>query len=144
MKQAFLILILFSWLNSHSQQPCSPGYRYLPSMSTSSLQIIADTCVADSVYKRAVLEFRENMCGEGGHISIGGGYYYARNPKWINDSIGCVTTETFKKMVKGKWVDISRCRYYYENESTECGTWDDSNKYIKIPCCGHIHKTPPE
>lgn len=84
---------------------CKAGWSYMPSLSTSSLRIIADTCLPDSICKKYYLIFAENVCGEtqsagfsrdkNGRLTGGGNTNY-----WLGDSIGCVTINW--KYIDGK------------------------------------------
>lgn len=138
-----LLLILFISNLAHAQEKdCPAGYSWMPSMSTSSLIIVADECLPDSICKKMWIEFSKNMCGEMGLYMEGGDYSYHRSNTWVNDSIGCSTKETYKKKVKGKWVEISKCLYVFEYKGSTCYELID-NKSVEVPCCGHIHKTKP-
>lgn len=125
------------------QNDCQPGYTWMPTLSAGSAIFLADTCLPDSTAKRMFLNYSKHACEEGGLMAVGEKYLYASTPKWMNDSTGCVTKETFKKKVKGEWVEISGCRYYWENKGTTCSVYSEG-KSIDVPCCGHIHTIAPE
>lgn len=130
-------LLLFIILTSHCiSQDCPIGYKYMPSISTSSLTIIANKCVPDSIYNILWTNFQKSACGESSFALIDNKYKHTSISRWINDSIGCITFVTYEMKVKKKWIDISKCKYYYDNrKSIGCGS---------IPCCGHIHITTPK
>jgi len=138
----FLSLLFFG--KSYGQPiRCDSGYQWMPSLSTSSLVIEGDMCMPDSVCNKLWLIFRENMCGERGSFTGGDRFTHSVSPKWINDTIGCVTSERFSEKVKGKWKEISACRYYYFS-GTVCSTMAFGDSVMKtVPCCGHIHTSEP-
>lgn len=123
-------------------QKCDSGYSYMPTISTGSLIIKADTCLPDSVCKKLWKEFDKNLCGETQTFSMSDIFMYSDFHTW-SDSLGCISKETYKMKVKDKWVEISKCKYYWLNKGTTCSTWSD-DKSIKISCCGHTHLTEPK
>jgi hypothetical protein len=120
---------------------CDSGYSWMPSLSTSSLRIIADTCLPDSICKKLLLGFRENVCSETSMHYSTENYSYSSQNTWVNDSVGCVTKVTYSKRFKKKWIEISACQYYFENKGTNCSIFDGDESIAK-PCCGHIHTIP--
>lgn len=93
---------------------CSEGFSYMPSMSTSSLSIIADTCLPDSIAKKMWIAFFKNVCGETSFSMSNGDYSYSSLNTW-NDSTGCSTKVMYERRIKKKWVEISEEEYYKYN-----------------------------
>lgn len=83
----------------------------------------------------------KHYCDGNGFLTMNDVYMHYQTGKWVNDSIGCVTIESFKKKINGKWIDIPKCQYYYENKDA-CFEYSVNGNQI-IPCCGHIHKVNP-
>lgn len=120
---------------------CSPGYSWMPTLSTSSLRIVADTCLPDSICEKLWLTFAENMCGEGGFLLADGNYSYHRSSVWSDSLKTCISKEIYNKKVNDKWVEISKCEYYMVKKSTStCGV-ASAVSHKEVPCCGHEH--PP-
>ncbi len=143
MRKIFFILSIVASTNCISQEhKCDSGYRYMQSLYTSSLRIIADTCLPDSVCKRYFKTFEKNMCGEMGIFSRGGGFCSYRQNIW-DDSLGCISKEVYSMEVKGQWVEISKCLYYWLNKSVTCFSGGADWSLI-TSCCGHVHTERPK
>jgi len=111
-----IFLFLFASLVSQGQKDCPVGYSYMPSIGTSSLMISADTCLPDSVCKKLWIDFHKSMCGETGYGWVDKNYSYSSGNTWVNDSVGCIRKEVYRKKVNGKWIDISKDLFYLENK----------------------------
>jgi hypothetical protein len=141
MKQLLIILMVCFVGVAYGQNKCDSGYSYVPTIMSSGTSMIADTCLPDSLAKKMWQSFFKGNCGETDMWSMNEDYMGGTTSTWVNDSIGCVTTEKYKMKVKNKWVEISKCLYYWGNKS-KCSTYD-GKEFKDVPCCGHIHKTKP-
>lgn len=140
MKRIFSLLLIISPLVCMAQKKCDTGHSWMPSIGTSSLRIVANKCLPDSVCKKLWLTYHKNSCEESGIIEGGGDFYHTSVPRWVNDSVGCMITETYKKRVDKNWVEITKCEYYM-NVNSICLIHTLNKETVEVPCCGHLH--PP-
>lgn len=135
----FLLCCVASPFFGFSQtHKCDSGYSYMPTIGTSSLIIKADTCLPDSVCEKLWKSFSKNLCEETGSFSMSDSFMYSDSHTW-DDSLGCISKEIYEMKVKNKWVEVSKCLYYWFNKGSTC--YDSTGV---IPCCGHIHLTKPK
>lgn len=141
MKLILPLLLLSTLCRS---QTCPPGYTFMPSISTTALTIVADTCLPDSTCNYLWQQFNISQCDqtETGVLIWSNNFYRSTRSVWI-DSLGCVRREFYYKKVNNIWFPISACLYWWENRTYTCAARMTDGRIIKYPCCGHIHKTKP-
>lgn len=136
MKLILTILFLAS-ISTYSQEPrkCDSGWTWFPTMATTSLIILGDTCYPDSTYQKLMWMFEENLCGELGLFIMGGRTSYSHSSDWDSVSKKCITKDKWEMMVKGKWVEITERKYNYINRKTskrstyKDGVWKELKWY---------------
>ncbi len=113
-KLTLIIIFIMVSVKCFSQtKACPAGQTYVPSIATTSLVIIADTCYADSIAKKIFTKFNKSLCEETGFLESDGRYMWSNVHTW-SDTFGCASVETYEKLVKKKWVKISRAQYEQE------------------------------
>lgn len=115
MKRLLSLIFVIAGLNCTGQdtaRKCPIGEKFIRGLHSSGMYI-ADGCYPDSIAKKLMIAFFKELCiGESGLYVTDYKTSYSSNPKWINDSVGCVTTFHWRKVNnKGKWVEITEAEY---------------------------------
>lgn len=134
MKLLPLLLILTTTV--HSQ--CPPGQVWMPSLKTSSFEIIADSCMDKALADQLWRTFYRNLCGES--ESEYAGIYWRSIERTFKDS--CITIEYYFKRTPQGLVPLSKCLYYYEQKRYNM-VMQSNGIRKKIYLCGHVHVTKP-
>ena len=122
-------------------QYCPPGQSWMPSIGSDGLYIHADKCLPDSVVKSNWDEYFRHLCNSDTAVLA---YYttYRIVSFKVYDFTGCNAVTKYQQKTSTGWIEISKCRWYWENRSRlKC--WGGYNNAVEIPCCGHFHKTKP-
>lgn len=143
MRIAIIIILCAIQINVAAQKKeCPPGYSWMPTVEWDYHTWVADKCLPDSMCKQIWKDISRAMCTGSGFYTTNYTHSYGSGGRWVGDS--CIYFEEYKKLVSGKWIDISKCLYYWEvGDATECSTYVNDKIQI-VPCCGHVHKTKPE
>ena len=88
---------------------CKPGYTHIPGMSSSSF-ILREGCYPDSVARKMLNTFWKSVCLDTGFFIISETLSYGDSHTW-DDSLGCISTKTWKMRKDSKWIEITKTQY---------------------------------
>ena len=91
-----------------AQSPCPPGTEMSGGMKTSGCEYPL-ACRTPEEKRKGDLFIAECHCGDMGLMMIGGGLTYTHESKWRGDH--CESRDVWGKLVKGKWVEISKAEF---------------------------------
>lgn len=140
MKTVIIIAVLFPLLSVG--QSCPTGKSWMPTISSNTVFIEADTCLDDAVVKSLWRDYFFSLCGDTTVTQYSTSWRALSGTHWVNDTIGCAPLEAYQKKANGVWINISKCLFFWENKSRfKC--YGGAFRDVVVPCCGHFHKTKP-
>lgn len=116
---------------------CPPGQTYFHSIRSGDVYIMADKCLPDSTVAEMWQEYFRNLSPRDTTTQN-----YYTTYRILTIGLGSFVTELYQVKTSTGWVEISKCRWYWENKSRlKC--WGGYNNTVEVPCCTHFHRTKP-